>query len=524
MQHRLQLPFLVALAVLLAAGIMMRSWGVLFGTLDFWGDEAWWAENLDEPFRLTTSIRPLGYLWICRELNLLGNPELFLRLPSYFAGIGILLCLCLTALRLYRGRLVILFIVLVAVLHPKLLVFAKEYKPYSLEAFVQCGLTLWAIACYQRGRVSAAFWITAGLALPFCYNVVFLYPAILLALAPRLRQWLGFKGIARYFSSSVERKVLLGVALAGGLACLAMYAAYGTNGHKLFWGAKYGVFPLDLGLVGTLLWYVRKTWLLLAMPGSLHEVTSLAEACVQTAFVAAYVVGVARLARQRRYAELALLCGPPAIAAFANMLGFWPYGDFRANLFLVPGALLVAGLGFDWLADLHRAKVLVWAGMLAFLLLSFPAGIDYYKWKWTREGAPSPQITQVLDELLVLQAQDSSVARNVIIADWHSWRTLRYYLGRHPQASKTYAVLRESTELVRGPLNELPELERLLVAQQRRASEDGHATRVWLVVTKLDRLAGIRATPLVQQYSVRQKDFATHDATYHPQLTELRFR
>ncbi len=49
------------------------------------------------------------------------------------------------------------------------------------------------------------------------------------------------------------------------------------------------------------------------------------------------------------------------------------------------------------------------------------------------------------------------------------------------------------------------------------------ATRVWVVVTKLDSFAGFRDSRLAKQYGAYQKDFATHDESYHPQLTELRF-
>lgn len=518
-----RLLFFAALAALFVAGAAARSWGVLVGTLDFWADEAWWAVNLVEQPISLLSIRPVGYFWLCQQLNRLGNPELFLRLPSYLAGVGVLACVAASAALLYRSRLVVLFVLFVAAMHPTLLVFAKEFKPYSFEAFVHSGLILWAMICWRRGRSSVAFWVAAGIALPFCYNVVFLYPALLLALVPGLRRWLKIPEIWNYINSSVERRFLAGFALTAGVACLLIVGSYSFNSHKLFWGAKYDVFALDEGILGTLIWYAGKTWKLVTMPGSMHGVLPAAQTYVQAGFFAAYMLGVAALVRRRRYADLVLLCGPVVLVAFANVIGYWPYGAFRTNLFLIPGALLVSGVGLDVLTSTHGARVAVWAGMFVVVVLSIPASPDYFRWKWISHGAPSPQITEVLDELLIRHGNGDRLARNVIIADWHSWRTLDYYLLHNAKGSTAYLAIRESAELVKGPLNAVPELQRLIEQERRRAVESGLATRVWVVVTKLDSFAGFRESRVVEQYGAYQKDFSTHDETYHPQLTELRF-
>lgn len=512
-----------ALALLLAAGILFRSWGVLTGTLDFWADEAWWAVKTAEQPLLAPSIRPIGYMWLSKGLLQIGNPELLLRLPSYIAGIGVVACVGLCALRLFKSRIVVLFVVLVCVLHPKLIVFAKEFKPYSLEAFIHSGVTLWALVCWQRRRASSAFWIASAIALPFCYNIVFLYPALILVLvAPQFLGQAQILVIRRYIARHVDRRLLLVFVLAAGMACLLLSDAF-VSDRKLFWGNKYGVFPIELGVLETLVWYGTKTWTLLTQPASLHGVDPAVQAFLRPIFFTAYTLGVIALARKRRYAELALLVSPILFVAAANILGYWPYGEFRTNLFLIPSALLVTGIGLDELANGVRARAVAYMVMLAICIAGLPRNPGYFKWKWMGDGAPAPQLTEVLDEVLVRQILGAGPDRNVLIADWHSWRTFHYYLGYHPDAKNTYASIRDSVDLVRGPLNGMPALERLIEQEYYRAVEQGSETRVWVVVTKLDEFARIHSSPLVSRYGVYRKEFATHEPRYHPELIELQF-
>jgi hypothetical protein len=522
-QRHLNPCYIPALLALLATGTVFRSVGVLTATLDFWADEAWWAVLVNERPLLTPGIRPIGYMWMCRQLNLLGNPEFFLRLPSYLASIGVLACVCVGATRLLKSRPVILFITFVVALHPKLIVFAKEFKPYSLETFLHIGLTLWALDSYRRGRTSAAFWVAAAVSLLFCYNIVFLYPALALALVPQSREWLKPDWIRQRFSDNNRLRLVLGLAFIAGIVCLALFASQGASQRRMFWGTKYGVFPMDSGVIEWLLWYASKTWDLVTLPGALHGAYPAISAYLQPAFFVAYVLGVVALIRQRRHIELGLLTGPLVCVAVANVLGYWPYGPFRTNLFLIPSGLLVMGVGLDWLVTDARTRFVTDTAMLATVLLFLPVNDDYLRWKWIRDDAPSPQITDVLDELLTRQSLVNGNMRNVIIADWHAWRAMDYYLEHHPKTVNTYSALRATTELIRGPLNGLKPLERLVQSEQRRATESGMPTRAWIVVTKLDELSGIHSTEIVRKFGVFKKAFAEHDAFYHPELIELRF-
>src|SRR5690606_2722857 len=139
---------------------------------------------------------------------------------------------------------------------------------------------------------------------------------------------------------NLDPRLLWIFAFAAGIACLAMSGSF-MNERKLFWGAKYGVFPLDLSVVETLVWYGRQTRLLMTQPAALHGFDPAVQCYLRHIFFAAYVLGVAALVHRRRYAELGLLVSLLAFSLLANALGYWPYGDFRTNLFLLPAALLV---------------------------------------------------------------------------------------------------------------------------------------------------------------------------------------
>ena len=500
-----RITFAAAVAAILLAAVLVRSWGALIAPLDFWADEAWWATLLETRGLGELGFRPVGYLWLCRQLNDLGPPEAMLRLPSWFAGVGAVVLLWRGATLSYSSRAAVLFVLLLAAFHPKLVVFAKEFKPYSVETFVFAGLTCWALACLRRGCASRGLVAAALAALPFCYPVVFLYPALLLAFAGErlaaLRRLSTFQGI------------FAGLALAALLlfAHMRLFELLEAAQSRWFWGAKYGVFPLGEGLAGTIAWYAGKTWSLLALPGALDSVPS----SLRSWFAVAWLGGLGALVAEKRWREIALLATPLAAVALANALGYWPYGAFRANLFLVPAGLLVGGHAVDWLASRARLRSASWA--LAALVLAAVVAVDPRKYasKSIAHWAPSPQLTVVLDDIERRRLADAGRWNDVILADWHSWRPIAYYM-------RAYPALSVGTRLVRGPISDLPALEAMLAAELDAGRSGPLPVRLWLVVTRLESHGAIRSSRAVSLYGVYRREYSTRDRDYHPVLIELR--
>jgi hypothetical protein len=498
--------YIGAIVALFAIGLTIRTWGVLIGTLDLWADEAWWAMLLQSRSIDDLGFRPIGYMWLCRQLLDLGDPGVMLRLPSYVAGCAALIFIYRSAELTFRSRASVLLVLLLAVFQPNLVTFAKEFKPYSVEVFIFSALTFWALVGLRRGRPGIALPGAAVMAIPFCYPVVFLFPALALAFAgERLavlrrltaRQW-------------VVAALLLMPALL--LLHAALFELLNAGPNRLLWGVKYDVFPIDTGFFGGLAWYARKTWALMSLPGAIDGLPTYA----RSLFGIAYIGGVAALLAARRHRELWLLCTPLVAAAIANLLGYWPYGAFRANLFLIPGALLLIGHGVDWLAARRPARFAAYAILAGALAAAVSVDAAAYRTKSVLHWAAAPQLTAVLDDIDRRRRESPDARTNVILADWHSWQAISFY-------RRDYSGLDDGLRLVRGPLADTARLEAQIALEIDRARRERRPTRMWVVVTRLNPHGAIRASKLVGEFAVYRREFPSRDRDYHPVLIELRF-
>jgi hypothetical protein len=496
---------MVAIIALLVIGAAIRAWGVLIDPLDLWADEAWWAQLLESRSLDNLGFRPIGYMWLCRYLLALGDPAVTLRLPSLLAGVAALYCIHRSAELLFHSRAAVLFVLLLAVFHPNLIVFSKEFKPYSVEVFVYSGLIYWALLAMRRGRAGSGFWAAATIALPFCYPAVFMYPALALAFAG---EQLG--RLYRYAQRHAFIVLLVGIP-AIFLLNMFLFDLVDAGRNRYFWGRKYGVFPIDTGVLGGIAWYARKTWALISLPGALDAVPLYA----RFLFGVAYVGGTAAMLLDRRYREFVLLSGPLAMAAIANVLGYWPYGAFRANLFLIPGSLLLTGYSVEWLAARQPLKFAAYGVVAAVLIAAVSVDPLSYRTKSIAHWAPSPQLTEVMDDIDRRRRADPDGPQDVLLADWHSWRPISFYLRDYPD-------LGGRIRLVQGPLADLAGLESQISAEVEHDLIASRPTRLWVVVTRLQPHGGIRSNPMVERFLVYRREFATHDRNYHPLLMELR--
>jgi hypothetical protein len=446
-------------------------------------------------------------MYLSKALSQLGpNHELLLRLPSYIGGVGALICITAASFRLLKSKAAIFVVVYLTALNPKLIVMAKEFKPYSFEVFIHALLTLWALEGVRRGGVSMWFWVACAASFLFCYNVAFLLPAMVIALspAPVSKLWSICRGMFARITT-VQRLILI-AALVGILLLIneTVYSMLGAEAREAKWGNKYNVFPVGKDFLESLVWYAEKTWQLIKAPGHLHGLTTTQLLFVQIAFFATYVLGILHLLQKRNYAVLLILCGPLLTAAVANILGYWPYGNFRTNLFLLPGLLLLAGIGFEKLTTLKRLRIPAVVGAGLIVAISFPTDWAFYKSKSHTEDRYD---------------------QNIILTDWHSWRVMDYYINTHPTGSEKYAGVRQNVFLAHGPLNSVKILQSQLARIHYLISKQGKdstVVRVWIVVTKQNRFRSIEEFPLVQQNLVFQQEFDGIDEHYHPSLFELR--
>jgi hypothetical protein len=169
------------MAALIVAGVVLRVRGYLTAPISLWEDEATWAVRLLEGRMLWNSIRPPGFIAVCKLLVfLLGASEIGLRALPWLAGLGTLLMAPALANRLWSSPAARLLFVAVIALHPGAIDLAKEFKPYSVSLALHMGLLLLALR-YTQGRstaVLAALMGTAFVSNLFAQDCVFSYPAV----------------------------------------------------------------------------------------------------------------------------------------------------------------------------------------------------------------------------------------------------------------------------------------------------------------------------------------------------------
>src|SRR5690606_10278979 len=162
----------------------------------------------------------------------------------------------------------------------------------------------------------------------------------------------------------------------------------------------------------------ERTWAMVTWPAALHGPEP-AATVVRHLFGAAYVVGVAALVSARRWAALAVLCGPLAATLAANVLGHWPYGAFRTHLFLLPSLAVTAAVGLDALAAVRWGRAVAALALVATAVVFWPVDLGYHRVKHLAEDAPSPQLSHVLDDMLARRDAFPHDAA-FIVADRHS--------------------------------------------------------------------------------------------------------
>lgn len=351
------LHWLLALPLVLEAWLVVQS---LLGqvTRPLWYDEQWRAYHFSlSGADFWTGIReanaPLAAGWVALEklsIALLGNREVPLRLPGVVAFLAIGVATYALARR-FLGTPGSFLVAAAVVVNASILPFAMQLKPFGLEVLAaQLAALLWLDAD-RPGRGLAgplARYAGMGLCAVVGTAAAFVVGPLLLVDGVRLARE---RTLGRLLPPLVAGTITL-VHLKGFVLLQTKqtegdyWAAYFLPGGSL--GDKVG-FTLDR-LAG----FVPRM-LIADLASSRGGVTGSltfgeAAASMLTPFmVVALALGVVAALRSRPgRVLLAVLLLSLAAQLVASSMRLWPFGFTRTNLFLVPFAYLLAGMGVAW--------------------------------------------------------------------------------------------------------------------------------------------------------------------------------
>ncbi len=470
-------PLATGVAVLICLlGVFLRLSGWFDQQLGFWNDESVWVGKLAAG---EDGQRPLAYAALARWIIAWRPTEFWLRSPSLLAG-----CLTLPALwALLRtagcGRSVSLLGLLIGAVHPWGVAYSNEFKPYALELFVHVSVSWLALRYYQR----PTWWRLATVALPtlagplFAWNAVFFLPGVLLAVALaqlRRRQHRQLAGLA-------------GTALVGSGVLFWIYVTklHGRTPRTTYWGEKYGVFFVGDSAWDHLRWLGEQTFAIARRPASTHVLGVAPEAWDAHAtpwFALLVLCGLVVATRQRRWDVLLLGASPWLATAAVNVLGYWPYGAFRTNLFLLVYPTWLGCYGARSLAEWarRRSRSLRWtltAVGLAWVVLLLPVDLAYFRQKDPRTSAPGSS-TQLALQTIVREAPlRRGKARPPLVLDGQACKNFEYYSKWHPRHSVALRAAKLERRVVPRCLEYTAKAVRRAIASRQRSE-------FWLLTAK----------------------------------------
>ncbi len=372
---------LIRLVVLFVLGV--AAWSRLLGydSVPLWLDEAWranltvdagWLRNLldgsDEG-----AITSFTYALFVHGLSSIYDVEWVLRLSSLLPGVlSVLLVIPIVSI-VTRSSLLGCFAGLSIALNPTMITYSKELKPYALELCVQLFLVLVAlhyIECLRADRRSglnhhALLFILGPLATLTAANSVFILPGWYVSII--------------YWEYKSLRRIPWLMLMSGILTAALLWASYkyiwssasGDQSLHQYWSdGFYGGSQSYLGWllyrVGTILHAAMETTVFAAAATVAGSIKGIVVAHVLVVGILA-MVGIFATLSLKRPERFFLLVSPIISTYIANVVGIWPLGAFRINLFAYSYVVVLFFVGCGWIALWERSiRYAVIVGLLAY--------------------------------------------------------------------------------------------------------------------------------------------------------------
>lgn len=336
---------LTLLVLALLCGTALRSLSL---GQPLWLDEAWRAYMISSgPFKFGTDsyagITPIGYFYLEQLcIHLFSNSEISLRLPSYVAGILLIPLLWLTGRKMEPDSALAGLFAWIIALNPTLVHYSKELKPYAIETLIHAGLLYIVVKIWRERRPSLLPLLNAAvlIALLFAVNGVIAWGAIIGAT---------FLAVALGQTDAKTRNRSIAAAIVTLATVITLYFLQWRypnqdNGLMEYW--KDNFYSGAHGLAGYVLWLFPHTWNL----GHKILITNTGTAVMSMMLLAATIFCWRRartsnlrdIPWRHLYAPLVPV-GVFLLVILLNLIGKWPYGAIRPNLFLYPYGLVLFG-------------------------------------------------------------------------------------------------------------------------------------------------------------------------------------
>lgn len=441
----------LGLLLIVALGFFLRSNRYWFDPIGIWGDEALWGARLFTRDVSQLLIRPVGFMAVTKVIVHVFCDERTLRILPYLGGMASVVQIWDVSRQLSLGRLATLLSVFVIAIHPVLIDLTKEFKPYELELSAHLAL-LELYLRYENTR--ARRWLVLlALACPlvflFAYNIAFLLPGLFVLVVSLL---LGAKAFRR-----------LALAGAGALLALAvMFSVYHGSVNRLqmskvsaYWGRKYDVFYMEAAQLARNPPVTRTRWLadkysdIAEFPGWQRERWKLPRALGERrselmqvdrfGWLTLHALGIGALVTRRRFRTLVLLLSPLLVTGVFNVLGFWPFGGFRTNTFLMACVMPLAGCGVEALGAL-RGRLGPAFGSVAAAFVLLPNLLFAWNWHSTKSAFTfNSEMPTVLERLKALRdTENLGSGRIPVLLDWYSCDPGPFYAKYHDGIRRKY--------------------------------------------------------------------------------------
>lgn len=333
--------------------------------------------------------RPLGHLLLAELTGNIYNNELVLRLPSILASLGTVAVCTALIWSLTKDRWATLLIAYITAVNPVLAGYAKEFKPYSTEAFFFPAILLATHRFFQEPtrRRSYILGITVMLGIALGYPTIFMAIGVGIALLPRM-----LAGDRRAVWPAFTLVVISGVGF------LLQYYFFARHTSLSHFPQMDRFLPPSDDLLQALVWPFLTLYKMLSR--ALFLVPPLSTRPLSHVLFLAFAVGLGlglkKLFTENR-AVFSVFVTPFFIAIVLTMFRKWLAGSSRTNTWAVAGVLSLSVYG--WATALPRGRWTRSLALLALMVLATPWSLSSLTRRQEPLGSPSEQWREIADAI-----------------------------------------------------------------------------------------------------------------------------